>query len=139
LASEWEFTLPASQAPVEARPWNMYGASWRGVSIPFTRVLFGVDPRLDQILANLGVAPQVIQEMRRLVSEQLTSKIAFDGMPIQDAIGFCKYIIDTTVGLATYEIGVASCGGPVNLAVISRLGFEWVSKPKFTLPTSPTS
>ena len=51
----------------------------------------------------------------------------------------CKYIIDTTIGAATYEIGVPSCGGPVNIAVITRSGFKWVHEPKFTLPTNSNS
>jgi len=135
LASEWEFVLPTAQAPVQVRPDDGVGASWRGVGIPFSRVFFGVDPRAEQILAGLGVNQKVLESFRIAVSQQLQSKVVFDGMPLQDAIGFCKYIIDTTVGLATYEIGAASCGGPVNIAVISRKGFDWVSRSKFTVST----
>jgi hypothetical protein len=135
LASEWEFILPQAQTPVRARPDALVGASWRGVGIPFSRLFFGVDPRTEQMLAGLGVPQQTIAAFKQLAQQQLTSRMAFDGMPIQDAIAFCKFIIDTTIGMATYEIGVPSCGGPVNIAVITRNGFEWVSKPKFTLST----
>jgi hypothetical protein len=136
LASEWEFVLPQAQAPSRAREDQMIGAAWRGVGVPFTRLFFGVDPRLEQMLIGLGVNQDTIARLRQVVAEQLTTRVAFDGMPIQDAIAFCKFIIDTTIGAATYEIGVSSCGGPVNIAVISRTGFEWVSKPKFTLPVT---
>lgn len=135
LASEWEFVLPQAQVAVPARDDQVVGASWRGVGVPFTRLFVGVDPRVDQILASLGLGQDVLQRFRQLAAEQLTSKVAFDGMPLEDAIAFCKYIIDTTIGAATYEIGVPSCGGPVNLAVIGRTGFHWVSKPKFVRPT----
>jgi hypothetical protein len=136
LASEWEFVLPQAVAPTRVRPDAMVGASWRGVGIPFTRLFVGVDPRVDQILAGLGVPQATIQALRQAITNQLTSKVAFEGMPIQDAIAFCKHIIDTTISVATFEIGAASCGGPVNIAVITRNGFEWVSKPKFTLSTA---
>jgi hypothetical protein len=135
LASEWEFVLPQAQVAVPARDDQTVGASWRGVGVPFTRLFFGVDPRVDGILSGLGMNAATLTRFRQLVNEQLTSKVAFDGMPIQDAIAFCKYILDTTIGAATYEVGVPSCGGPVNVAVITRAGFEWVSHPKFTLPT----
>jgi len=136
LASEWEFVLPHAQAPARARDDQLVGASWRGVGVPFTRLFFGVDPRVDQILTGLGMNQATLVRFRQAVNEQLMSRVAFDGMPIQDAITFCKYILDTTIGAATYEIGVPSCGGPVNIAVITRAGFEWISHPKYTLPTA---
>jgi hypothetical protein len=127
--------LPKATVPVRVRPDETVGASWRGVSLPFTRLYTGIDPRVEQILVGLGVNQTVLEGLKKSIAQQLTTKIAFEGMPIQDAIAFCKFIIDTTIGSAQYEIGVASCGGPVNIAVITRGGFEWVSKPKFALST----
>ena len=131
LASEWEFLLPTHEHPTQARVDNQVGASWRGIHIPFTRLFFGVDPRVDGILAGLGMDQQRIAAFRQAVNAQLVSKVAFDGMPLQDAIGFCRFIIDATIGAATYEMGQPSCGGRVNIAVITRSeGFKWVSEPK---------
>jgi hypothetical protein len=131
LASEWEFLLPAAQAPTQARADGVMGASWRGIHFPFTRLFFGVDPRVDQILATLGMNPEQVAAFRQNVNTQLMSKVAFDGMPLQDAVGFCRFIIETTIGLATYETGVASCGGRINIAAITRSGgYQWVSEPK---------
>lgn len=133
LGSEWEFVLPQAQASTPARPDNLVGASWRGIGIPFTRLFFGLDPRVDQILASLGMNPAAVAQFRQLAGNQLQSRVAFDGMPLEDAVGFCKFIIDTTIGMATYEIGNPSCGGPVNLAVITRSSFRWVAEPKLTI------
>lgn len=132
LASEWEFMLPMSVEPLQVRDDGAVGASWRGIDIPFTRLFYGLDPRVDQILANLGIPLEQVTAIRQAVSAQLMSRVAFDGMPIQDAIGFCRFIIETTIGLATYEMGTPTCGGHINIAVISRLqGVRWVSEPKF--------
>lgn len=131
LGSEWEFLLPTSAAPTQARPDGQMGASWRGIHIPFTRLFFGVDPRVDQILTSLGVNAAQIAAFRQQVNAQLMSKVALDGMPLQDAVGFCRFIIETTIGLATYETGVPSCGGRINIAAITRSnGYEWVSEPR---------
>jgi hypothetical protein len=133
LGSEWEFVLPQAHEVTRVREEHLVGASWRGISVPFTRVFFGADPRIEQILVSLGMNQEAIARFRQVVGTQLISRVAFDGMPLQDAIGFCKFIIDTTIGMATYEIGNPSCGGPVNVAVITRSGFEWVSKPQFRI------
>ena len=133
LGSEWEFVLPQAQASTPARPGDTVGASWRGIGIPFTRLFFGVDPRTDQILAGLGLNQAAIAQFRQLAALQLQSRVAFDGMPLEDAVGFCKFIIDTTIGMATYEIGNPSCGGPVNIAVITRSSFRWVSEPRLSI------
>jgi hypothetical protein len=133
LGAEWEFIIPQTEAPIRARDDNAVGASWRGIHVPFTRLFFGVDPRIEGVLRELGVDAPTLTRFRQIVSTQLLSRVAFEGMPIQDAVGFCRFIIQTTIGMATYEIGIASCGGPIHTAVITRSGFKWISQPKITL------
>lgn len=131
LGSEWEFILPNAQEPVQARPDGAMGASWRGIQIPFTRLFFGLDPRVEQILRELEMDQARIEAFRNRVNSTLRSNVAFDGMPLQDALGFCRFIIEVTIGLSTYEMGVPTCGGRINLAAITHAaGFEWVSEPK---------
>ena len=50
LGSEWEFSLPQAAAAVQVREDDKLGASWRGIHIPFTRLYWGMDPRVDAIL-----------------------------------------------------------------------------------------
>ena len=127
LGSEWEFVLPADQSPREAREDDQCGASWRGVAVPFTRLYFGLDPRLpDALLAN-GIPKDVVEKLAN-VAKGFISPVVFDGMPVQDAVGFCRFILDTTIELATYEIGPASCGGPLQMALVTRNSFNWVTK-----------
>jgi hypothetical protein len=107
------------------------GASWRGIQIPFTRLFFGVDPRIEQILTQVGMNQAQIGAFRDSVNTQLRSSVAFDGMPLQDALGFCRFIIEVTIGLSTYEMGVPTCGGRINIAVITHsAGFQWISEPR---------
>lgn len=134
LGAEWEFVIPQQAEPVQARDDNGVGASWRGIHVPFTRLFFGVDPRVEGLLQGLGVNADVVARFRQAVQTQLISRVAFEGMPIQDAVAFCRFIIQTTIGMATYEIGIPSCGGPIHTAVITRAaGFKWISPPKITL------
>lgn len=131
VGEELEFVFP--QGDVVSPRQSPCGASWRGVPIPFVRLYAGVDPRLFGILQGLGIAPDVIARAQQEAAK-LVSPIAFDGMPVQDAIGFCKFILETTIGVCTYELGVPSCGGPLQLAVITkRDGFVWVTRPKYDI------
>jgi hypothetical protein len=130
LASEWEFLLPQSAELIRVRPQDGMGASWRGVAAPFSRVMFGIDPSLEQQLAQAGASPAEIQRFKTVVSG-LATQVPFDGMPLQDAVGYCRFIIQTTIGWCTYAAGAALCGGPIRLATITRgAGFEWVTPPK---------
>jgi hypothetical protein len=127
LASEWEFILPQHNAPQLVRPQNEVGASWRGVGSPFSRLMFGFDPVLEAQLIQAGMPAAEVQRFKTVASG-IQTRIAFDGMPLRDAIGYCKFIIQTTIGWCTYAMGAALCGGPVKLAQITRgSDFEWIT------------
>lgn len=132
--ADWEFIFP--QAEVTKPRASEFGASWRGVGVPFTRVYSGVDPRLFEIIRANGVQPEIIERIRQQAGQALASPVAFDGMPVKDAIGYCEFILKTTVGVSTYELGVPSCGGPLQVALITRKdGFKWIMKPRLTSET----
>ena len=133
LGSGWEFQFPSTGGPQLMLPDDQLGASWRGVSIPFSRLFFGLDPRIVNVLLEQGVPDEIIKRVQTVASETLVTRVTFDGMPVQDAIHFCRFIIETTIGWARYEIGQPSCGGPVHLAVITKSkGFQWLSEHKYS-------
>ena len=133
VGSEWEFVLPQDAAARQARPDDQFGASWRGVTLPFSRLHFGVDPRVIPQPSNSGMPPNIVAQVQA-AANQIQSPVIFDGMPLQDAIGFCKFILDTTINMSRYEIGVPTCGGPLHIGVITRASnFAWISKPLYSL------
>jgi len=132
LATEREFILPRHDAPMIPRNDDDFGASWRGVGLPFRRLFFGVDPEIYDIMHANGVSPEVIERVRE-AARRLAAPVAFSGMPVQDAIGYCKFILETTINQALYEIGVPSCGGPLQLAIITPRGFQWISELVYSL------
>ena len=135
LASEWEFILPQDSQPRPVREQDGIGASWRGIGAPFTRLWFGVDPTMEQLLLAKGASKPEVDRVNQVARESLHTRIAFDGMPLQDAVHFCRFIIQTTIGWCTYALGSPACGGPIKLATItpSPGGFAWVTSPKLYL------
>ena len=133
LPEEWEFILPADPQPRLTRPLNEFGSGWRGITLPFMRLYRGFDPRIQQRLVALGVAQAVVDQVK---NEFPNLPIPFDGMPLQDACDFAHFILSTTIYCSRFEVGVAACGHPIDLAVITRAGgFEWIAEKKLKVPS----
>ncbi|MCJ7513789.1 MAG: hypothetical protein MUO23_12570 [Anaerolineales bacterium] len=132
LAEEWEFILPRADTATKVRPDDAYGASWRGIDFPFTRLHFGFDPRMRLYLQQAGVSEEILAP---IFGEKIfSSPVAFEGMPIQDAINFAVYVLRTTIGFTSFELGPPACGGPLQVAAITHeSGFQWVKEPKYRI------
>jgi hypothetical protein len=130
FAEEWEFVLPRDSTPKAARPETAFGASWRGIELPFTRLHKGFDPRIENQLRQLGLWTDQIEK----VCKGYESPVVFDGMPVQDAVNFAVYVLQTTIGMATFEQGLATCGGQIQLAtILPDDGFKWIRNPEITV------
>ena len=127
LAEILEFTLPTSNAePARVRNMDEFGASWRGASFPFSRLYTGIDPRMKSaILDNVGEHRSAVDS----ILAQFKSPFVFDGMPVQEAIDFVVFVLQTTINMAKFEIGLQSCGGPLWVSVITKDKFQWIRKP----------
>src|SRR6266508_825760 len=122
---EFEFMLPRDLDPIPARAADQFGTSWRGIDMPFTRLYKGWDPRIRERLSASGMNENDIQGLL----DDLETPVIYDGMPVQDAINFCTYILDTTIGWTTYHIGAPSCGYPLQVAtILADVGFEWIAQ-----------
>jgi len=132
LAEEFEFVLPRDEAPVVVRPASDLGASWRGIDSPFTRLAIGIDPVFFPALEAKGLTEAEIREM----TAEHGMVVVFDGMPLQDAINYCSFILDTTIGWSTFQWGAQACARPLQVAtVLERSGFRWIAKPPMTVPS----
>lgn len=133
LAEEWEFELPDIKKNCRVRPLEKFGSSWRGIPLPFARLHNGFDGRIREALKKAGVKDEIIENVLKV--ENWRMPIAYDGMPVQDAINFAVYILETTIRAAYFELGAApSCGGPIQLAVIlPDKGWHWVKEPEYTI------
>ena len=122
LGEEWEFRLPTDKEARQVRPAEKTGASWRGVGVPFTRLFYGYDPRAIGALVKSGFD----EEKVRNVFKPYQAAVIFDGMPVKDAVNLTKFILRTTIGLNSFEIGAPSCSEPIQVAVINAAdGFNW--------------
>ena len=128
LAEVWEFNLARDKEPQLVNEGTTFGASWRGISLPFTRIYQGIDPRLTAKLQELTE-----EDITPLV-EEVRCTFVFDGMPVQDAVDLVVFMLRTTINIAKFEPGSPSCGGPLWVAAITKKdGFRWIQKPSLVV------
>jgi hypothetical protein len=95
---------------------------------------FGADPRLGQFLLEIGLTEEQAQDELKFTREKLAIQVVYKGMPVQDAVNFAAFIVNTTVGASTFEIGSPTCGGPIQLAaILPGEGFCWIERPALSL------
>ncbi|MCY3936687.1 MAG: hypothetical protein OXG09_11975 [Chloroflexi bacterium] len=143
LAEEWCIEFPNVTEPILVQDKNKFGVNWRAIYIPFMRLFTGCDIRILPILLNKmkekGATEETLHLLNQSFSEiyqenTLPLQVVIDAMPIQDAINFAVYVLQTTIGYTTFEIGTPSCGGELQVAVISEdAGFRWVSEPGYRI------
>lgn len=72
-----------------------FGVDWFGLTDAITRLIKGADPRLREALAE---RLQVSTEEAWQLLAQFEYPIAFEGMPLQDAIDLAVYLVEMTIG-----------------------------------------
>lgn len=123
---EWEFQLPRDTQPLQVRDEQDFGANWRGIDFPFTRLWKGFATRIPAQLAEKGWTEEEIGELLG----GLEAPAVYDGMPVQDAVNFAVYILRVTIGYTEFSVGPSPCGGPIQVAtVLPDKGFQWIEKP----------
>ena len=128
---EYRFEFPKDDSVQRIRPDRaekpVYGAIWHGQTDAIVRLYKGYDPRLRQALVEKGIDKKIIDELPKdLVG--LEWKVMYDGMPLQEAIDLAEYLIKVVIGSYRFPLGPPTCGGHIDIAVITHQGFNWVRR-----------
>lgn len=108
-----------------------FGADWFGQIDMLTRLILGYDRRgLDELIKR-GVDKTIVQKWTDDHISQLP--LAFDGMPLQDAVDFAHYAVQLTIGAFRFALGPPLCGGDVDIAVITPAAFHWAKRKQWSI------
>lgn len=122
--------LPVERALKEGRPDREdgnpnFGANWYGQTDAIVRWHLGFAPELaDSLIKQKGWTKEDVDTFVK----QFQYPVAFDGMPLQDAIDFADYLVRLVIGRFRFVLGVPTCGGPVDIAVLTPGQFTWVRR-----------
>ena len=122
----YESQIPTAPDPVEQHS-NDFGITWGGQREIVDRLIKGYDGRMLHITSNnLQLDNSQIQELQQAF-EPLQMQIPLPVLPLQDCIDLAIFFIRTTIDAQKLTVGVRGCGGPIDVATITRLeGFKFV-------------
>ncbi|NPC56006.1 hypothetical protein [Caenimonas soli] len=100
------------------------GWSWSGAPNIIQRLVYGIDPALKKAVIDSGKWQGSEQELDQLVQAH---KLSHATLPIRDAVDYVHSSIYCTIKALKFSSLAQTCGGPVELAVITTdRKFRWV-------------
>lgn len=103
--------------------------AWSGQPEAINRLIMGYGQALPGALADLGMAPEVVDQTVAHIQSYTATALAADAMPIGDAIGLAQFLVDTTKGYVHYLMGANTVGGDTDVATVTRHeGFRWIQR-----------
>lgn len=113
--------------PIDSKP--DFGANWYGATDAIVRFHHGRDDRLSHILGQEGIEPDKIKKIEDNIRTNVQYTILFQAMSLKDAIDYAKFLVELTISRFKFVLGAEICGGPIDIATISRKeGFNWIAK-----------
>jgi hypothetical protein len=127
FAEERQFELPGDGKPNVPLVEEEFGATWWGVAAPFFRLSMGYGPLVRIRLEEAGLETEIASALL----DDLAIDVFFDAMPVQDAVDYATFVLNTTVDYTRFAMQVAPCGGPLQVATILPDGsFKWLARPE---------
>jgi hypothetical protein len=120
---EYGMLVPTT-TPYRARPDQdgnpNFGANWYGLTDAIVRFHYGRDDRIVAIMQQVGVPEETVQSIMARVNQEIQYSVLFNAMPLQDAIGYARFLVELTIRRFRYVAGAELCGGPITIATITR-------------------
>lgn len=133
-ARVFQLDIPNTVTPIEqflSPHQPPFGARWGGQRKIVERLLGGFDPLLPEMVRKrLNLDPKQMDELRDAVSV-LGLPVPWEAMALQDCIDLAIFGIRSTISAQALSVEVRGCGGPIDVAVITRRdGLRFVQRKK---------
>jgi hypothetical protein len=124
------FDIPRNPTPQEQNAGQaQFGITWGGQREFVDRLLRGYDNRvLDIARASMNLDPGQVQGLETALTA-VQMQIPLAAMPLQDCVDLALFFVRTTIAGQMLTVGLRGCGGPIDVATITRReNFRWVQK-----------
>lgn len=122
----WECLIPGPRCRRRLGTASNPGAAWHGQIDIISRLIKGVDPRLDRKKLPAEAAKEL---------GGLEYRTAFPQMTLQDAIDYAIFLVRATIEMQRFSDGiqaapgdVAGTGGPIDIALATPSGVRWLQR-----------
>jgi hypothetical protein len=115
--------IPSAPEPrAQAEEPDEFGITWGGQREIVDRLLRGYDERALAIATEvLGLSGTQVDGLRKALGP-LQMQLPLPAMPLQDCVDLAILFVKTTVEAQRLTVGVRGCGGPIDVAIITRAG-----------------
>ncbi len=111
--------IPRNPNPIEQHP-DGFGITWGGQREFVDRLIQGYDHRLpDAISKALNLQEEQKQLMMQAIAP-MQMQIPLPAMPLQDCVNLAIFFLRTTIAAQRLTVGIRGCGGPIDVATITR-------------------
>lgn len=125
----FEVGIPSKPVPQESSK-DTFGITWGGQREFADRLLQGFDAGLPAVVQKfLKLSGKQVQGLGDHLKSQLSARIPYQFLPLQDCIDLSIFLIRATIMMQTWLIGIRGVGGAIDVATITRtVGFEAVQQ-----------
>lgn len=109
---------------------DTFSISWLGGEDYLSRLIIGVDPRIEAMLTQEGFTDEeTAKEIFEVYKRNFAIPVGTSEMPIQDAIDLARFLVYVSENLSMFSPGPQAVGGPIDIAVITKHeGFKWIQR-----------
>lgn len=105
------------------------GLSWGGQPDAIYRLVMGVGLNHSEALAKASLTPDQVKSASACLLKDLQAPFLHGAMPVQDAIDFADFLVETTKRFVRFLPGADTVGGDTDIAVVTKHeGFKWVRR-----------
>ncbi|UFW83110.1 hypothetical protein BjapCC829_24350 [Bradyrhizobium barranii] len=102
---------------------------WGGQPNAINRLVIGYDNALVESLRRVGVSDSDLPGLMETIRANTEAPLMHPGMPVQDAIELCNFLVETTKGFVRFLPGADTVGGEIDVAVVTRHErFKWIKR-----------
>lgn len=131
----FEVAIPSDPEPTEKHgDDHQFGPLWGGQRQITDRVIQGFDEELLGVLQqSLGLDANEVRQLNETLRQNMTVKIPYQFLPLQDCVDLSIFLIKTTSELQDFQVDVRGVGGAIDVATITRTdGYSPIQRKKVT-------
>lgn len=128
--SIFELNVPFSPEPKELHRGDKFTTVYGGQQEIVDCILKGYDPEIfkREQYEKLGLSDSQKHQLTFLLNSAGV-QVPFSFLPLQDATTFLEFLIETTIKMQKWQIGIPTVGGHIDIATITRSdGIQLVKK-----------
>ncbi len=105
------------------------GLSWGGQPEAIYRLVMGIGLNHKAALTEAGLSPDQVNVASATLLKKLQAPFLHGALPVQDAVDFADFLVETTKHYVRFLPGADTVGGETDIAVVTKHeGFKWVRR-----------